>query len=354
MDDNSLISHSRPNVGDEEIAELVACARSLQLKGGPRVQALERQIAADLGYAGAVATPTCAHAIHLLLRALFPHRQAVVGLPTYVCRSVHDAITLSGCHPQILDIDTATFSVSLADTKRHGPDAVVVPHMFGVRASVEEFQKAGLVVIEDCAQRVAPPESARQEPKMPFRVLSFEATKLMTSGEGGILLSDDAMVLERVRCLRDAPYDFAEPAVGFPLTDLQAAVALAQWKRLPQSLCRRRQVAALYLETVGQEFPAHIPPAMRAADTHHFRFVLRVDDPVRFMEQGWQQKIVFRRPVAPLCLHTLFHAPGDFPVAEDVFAHLVSAPIYPALTDAAAGRVVSAMRNALGGEGFRS
>jgi dTDP-4-amino-4,6-dideoxygalactose transaminase len=330
-----MIPHSKPLWGEEEEGALLACARSLELKGGRRMAELENEVAADLGYAGAVATPTGSHAILLALRAQFPPGTRV-GCSSYICRSVYDAIAMAGCEPRLLDIDPNTFSVSVAAAKQAGVQAVVVAHMFGIRAPVETFTNRGLFVVEDCAQRLAPPEIARQEPKTPVRILSFEATKILAAGEGGLLLADDPGLLERARALRDAPYDLGRPAAGFRPTEMQAAVALMQWRKLASFLRRRSAIAAYYL--------AHLNalPAMRAQDTYHFRFLMRTDDPELFMEHAAQYGVTVRRPVAPACLHTVFGDSGSFPASEAALEQTVSLPLYPALSDDEATQVVQA------------
>lgn len=344
----NAIVHSCPDIGKDDIEALVACARSNHISAGDKVCALERRLCEDLGYKGAVATVNGSQSIHLSLRALFPQKNALVGLPSYICRTVYDAICLSGCRPVVLDIDPYTFSVSIEQTTRHSLDAIIVPHMFGIRAPIEKFVKAGLTVIEDCAQRFALQNVMIREPKTAVRILSFSAPKLLAGGEGGMLLSNDLALCERARNLRDAPYDFPEPAVCLPYTDLQAALVEAQWARLSSFLERRRRLAMFYLESLGRAYPERIVPAMMAADTYHFRFLLSVDDPVIFIKSGAKKGIAFRRPVAPMGLHTLFRIDGDFPITEKALAHVVSIPLYPRLTEDEAQKVVEVVMEVVG------
>ncbi len=342
-----MIPHSSPDLGESEVAAAALCLRSQHIKGGPRLQELENRLARDLGYAGAVAAGSCTQAIHLALRARFSGASVPVGVPSYVCREVYDAVCLAGGRPDLLDIDPHHFSIDPQSPRLPDLQAIIVPHLFGVRAPIEKFIAAGLFVIEDCAQRLPPLSVGRQEPKPQVRVLSFEATKLVTCGEGGMLLSDDATLLEKARQLRDGPYTLREPAVSSPLTDLQASVLLAQWQRWPELLDRRRTLAESYLETLGKEFPQAVVPAMRAKDTYHFRFLLNVRDPDAFMAATAKEGVTCRRPVAPSPLHRLFETPGRFPVAEEVWSRLVSIPLYPRLRDNEAVTVVRAAARAL-------
>jgi dTDP-4-amino-4,6-dideoxygalactose transaminase len=343
----SIITHSCPDIGEAEIEALVECALSLQLKGGERVGRLESLVSHDLCYPGAVAATSGAQAIHLALRARFPGGRAHVGVPSFVCRSVYDAVCLAECQPVLLDIDSDTFSLSLQAMAGQRCDAAIVPHMFGICARLQEFCATGIVVIEDCAQRLAPTATAASEPRPILRILSFEATKLLTCGEGGLLLSSENAVLERARKLRHAPYDFPEPAACLPLTDIQAAIALVQWQRLPEFLTRRRELARFYLDVLQPRFADRIADAMRRDDTYHFRFVLKSRDPDAFIRFGAGKGVHFRRPIAPIPLHRLFRTAGNFSNTEEAFSHLVSIPLYPRLTQEEAGRVVEITMQAL-------
>jgi dTDP-4-amino-4,6-dideoxygalactose transaminase len=327
-----MIPHSCPDITEEEIDALTQSARSRQLKGADSVRLLESRIADDLGYQGGVAAVSGGHALHLLLRALFRGSPVRIGLPSYTCRSFYDAICLAGCRPVLLDIDPQYLSVSVEQASTATIDAVIVPHMFGIRAPVEQFQKKGLVVIEDCAQRLAPVVIAKTEPKGCYRILSLEATKLITCGEGGLLLANDAAVLKRAQQLRDASYELTEPAVGPCLTDLQAAMTLVQWQRLGDFLVKRRNVANRYISALQEIAHSSVVPAMLRPDTFHFRFLLNIDDPQALIDAAADKGVSFRRPVAPLALHKLFLSNGHFPATDLAMQRLVSVPLYPSLT----------------------
>ncbi|MFO1531899.1 MAG: DegT/DnrJ/EryC1/StrS family aminotransferase [Kiritimatiellia bacterium] len=152
----NVIPHSRPSLGEEEAAAAAEVVRSGWLKGGPRREELERVIAADQGFAHALAVTSCTQAVHLALRARFPEGGARVVLPAYICRSVWDAVKLAGCEPVLVDSCEADLGPSLEATLTQAPEAVIVAHLAGIRAPVEGFLGRGLFVIEDCAQRIQP------------------------------------------------------------------------------------------------------------------------------------------------------------------------------------------------------
>lgn len=346
-----LIAHSCPDIGDEELRAVTECLRSLHVKGGSRRDALEEVTARDQGYREGVATTTGGHAIHLGLRILFPRGGARIGVPSYVCRSVYDACILARCVPVLTDVDPDTFAVSLTDVDQLELDAVIVAHMFGIRAPIERYLKLGLPIIEDCAQRVLPCDQVSGEPKGTVRIISLEATKLLTAGEGGLLLLDAPELARRARQLRDGGYSAQDTALWLPLTDLQASVAIVQWSRLAGFLRLRKELAAFYREKLSARFASLLPGPMFDRDNIFFRFVLSVSRPERFIEEGAALGISFRRPVAPQPLHALF-APieGSFPVTEELMRRLISIPIYPRLSQAEAEKVAEVTIALLEGE----
>jgi len=260
---------------------------------------------------------------------------------------MYDATVLAGCDPQLLDLKENSFSISPEEALRANVATVIVPHMFGIRTEVEKFLEAGLMVIEDCAQRLVPEKVWSREPKPPFRILSFSATKLLTGGTGGMVLTDDEQTYNRLCSLRDAPYDLAEPAVWMPYTDIQASLALSQWGRLEDFLTKRARLAKIYLEELEDLSGCEIPAAMYAEDTYHFRFILRVDDLNHVIDHAAKSEIVFCFPVGPMALHDLFSVKGNFANTDDAMANFVSLPLYPELSEPEARRISRVLKESV-------
>lgn len=342
-----FIPHSCPDIGPDESDALVGVVKSLYVGGGPQRKRLETVVSSDQGYAEGIATTTGSQAIHLALRAMFPRGKARVAVPDYICRSVYDAVLCAACCPVVVDIDPDHLGPQVDAVKQAEADAVIVAHLYGILAPLEDYFALGLPIIEDCAQRLSLRESARSEPKGTVRILSFEARKLLTCGEGGMLLTDDRTVAKRARNLRDGPYDFSEPALSMPMTDLQASMALVQWGRLPEFFDKRASLANFYLEGLEPEFKNLIFSAMYRPNTRPFRFLLWVEDPKEFIRSGAEMNVAFRIPLAPLTLHQLFGTSGNFSVSDNVMGHLVSIPFYPRLTEAQSEIVLHTVQRSL-------
>jgi dTDP-4-amino-4,6-dideoxygalactose transaminase len=324
-----MISHSKPTIGNEEIKAVINSLKKLRLKGNLEVSNLENKLKNYYKYKEAVAVTTGSLAVTTILKA-FNSKKLRVALPTYMCRTVYDAIYLAGAKPLLVDINPDYLSIDIKSAKKLRADVVIVPHIFGIRAPIEEFLKENWITIEDCAQRLTPVKTAIKEPKAHFKIISLEATKLLTSGEGGIILSDETGILEKIKMQRDASYNFNSPASVFPLTDIQAVIAIEQLKKLPAFLLRRKEIANFYIQNIAKEI---IHPSMFKKDTYHFRFLLNLKHPEKFIKYMLNKGITCRRPIAPFALHTLFNIKGNFKNTQETFDKAVSIPLYPSLRD---------------------
>lgn len=342
-----MIPHSRPTLTEEDVLAVAAVVRSGQIAEGPQVVAFERTMAARGGRAAAAAVTSGSAALELALRTLNVGAGDEVIIPTYACDALHHAVTRCGATPVLADADPETLSVSAADVKRRlsrHTRCLVVHHAFGLPVDLDRFAAFGLPIVEDCAQafgvsRAGRPLGAGGE----VSICSFYATKLLTTGEGGMVLGE-ADRIARVRDARD--YDERSdlaPRFNYKLTDMQAALGLAQLRRLDAFIARRRSIASRYrvaLAGLPCELPRDVPEHV------YHRFVIRVGSPIdRVIAALAALGVTARRPV----FRPLHHALGrdGFPEADRLWNACVSLPCYPLLTDADVDRVAAAVREAL-------
>ncbi|WP_447972454.1 DegT/DnrJ/EryC1/StrS family aminotransferase [Nitrospira sp. Kam-Ns4a] len=352
------IPHSRPTLGPEEARAVAAVVRSGQLAQGPRVEQFEQGLAAFLGLRGGVALSSGSAALEAALLALGVESGDEVVLPSYTCAALWLAVTRVGALPRVVDIDLATFAIDPAEVSQaltSRTRAILVPHPFGLPADLTALQDLGVPLIEDCAQTLGAVERGRAVGTVGvMTVCSFYATKLLCTGEGGMLLSNDPAVLERVRALRD--YDEAprlDPAAwNRKMTELQAALGLVQLGQLRGFLEQRAALASRYsaaLAGTGLILP-HVPEGR----SHVFyRYVVRLGGPDRSphrvddaIARLARRGVHCRRPVfRPI--HQYLGLEG-YPASEMAFATALSIPIYPSLTDKEVERTIQAVRDELG------
>ncbi len=339
---SSYIPHSKPAVGLAEAAAAARVARGGQLAQGPEVAAFEAEAARKFGFRGAAAVSSGTAALELSLRALGVGPGHEVLIPTYVCAAPWHAVRRCGAEPVLVDCEEGGANMCLKDAARkrtRRSRAVVAAGLFGVPIDLKDAAALGLPVVDDRAQSAG---AASPGPKPDVCVLSFYANKLIAAGEGGMALSADVGILERLRDLREC--DERRPdkvRQNAKLTDLQAAVGRVQLRRLPELLAARERLARAYDEAF-KDLYVELPP--RVPGRVHYRYVLgvpggRLDRLIARLERAG---VAARRPVwRPL--HWDVPCRGPFPHAECAWKTLLSVPLYPGLSRRDQARVVRAL-----------
>ncbi len=330
-----MIPHSRPDIGEAEVDAAARVLRAGMLAQGAEVAGFEAECAAFAGTRHAVAVNSGTAALHLALVVMGMGPGRTVALPSYACAALLQAVTLAGATPRLLDCAPGDDHPN-ANPGTPPPDATIVAHLFGARQS--ELPEGP--ILEDLAQALAPGAALAR----PVSIASFYATKLLTTGEGGMLLTNDAGLADEARDRRD--YDNRDdwkPRFAYKMTDLQAAIGRVQLARLPQFLARRRALAAQYDAGLEDAGLAGLPLERPHAPGHlYFRYVVRTPARDALMAHLAQCGIAAKSPVyRPL--HTVY---GSADCAEAARAHAVnvSLPLYPSLTESQILRVLQSVQ----------
>lgn len=329
-----VIAHSRPTIGDEEIAAVEKVLRSGRLAQGAEVEAFEKECAECLGWNYAVAVSSGTAAIQLALDAVQVPPGSRIAIPTYACASLPTAVMLQGSRPVLCD---AGHDLNLdPDAVPANCEGVIVAHLFGRVSRVPEHNR----VIEDVAQSMGAP---RKTPKGIAGITSFYATKLVTTGEGGMVLTDDSAVAEFVRDRRD--YDNRDEFVlrhNYKMTDFQGTLGRVQLRRLDEFIARRREIAHRY-SSAFRSLPLGIPHG----DGHvYFRYVVATDDREALHRHLIEGGVEAKRPIYQPAHHyaaLAADAEKRFPKADTAHDECLSLPIYPSLTDDEVEQVVQAV-----------
>jgi dTDP-4-amino-4,6-dideoxygalactose transaminase len=264
-----------------------------------------------------------------------------VIFPSYVCTALLNAVRYVGAKPVLAEIDPDTLNIDPANVKKRlsaRTKAVIAPHLFGLPADIDAITAMGVPVIEDCAQSVGAVIDGRRVGAFGHAaVFSFYATKVITTGEGGMVVSDDLTLLERIRDLKE--YDGKKSnrvRYNYKMTDMQAAMGMAQLQRLATFIARRRTIARKYDEAF-RALPVRLPKS----DSGHiyYRYLIRlagdVNEPVRKLaKHGIESAIPVHLP-----LHRHLNLDG-YHVTEELWKRSLSIPIYPSLTENEIKRVI--------------
>jgi perosamine synthetase len=369
----------RPWLGEEE----AAAAREVILSGwvslGPKVAEFEAAVAARVGAAHAVATNAATTALHLAFQVSGLDRGDEVILPSFTCMANANAVLIAGGHPVFADIDPDTLNLDPADVDaRITPRtrAILMVDQIGLPADLDAFRaiaaRRGLILVDDAATALG--ARYRGSPVGGHGVptcYSFHPRKMITTGEGGMMVTDDAAAAERARVLRSTGasvsdlarhqakgavfQQYFEAGYNYRLTDVQAAIGLVQLGKLDAMLAQRADQARRYGELLAANehvVPPVVPDyATPAWSSYCIR--LRSSAPVgaeEVVRRMAARNVSCRRGIAPLHNEPYFAeqlAGLRLPNTEARAADTMFLPIYPGLTPAQQEQVARALADSL-------
>ena len=380
-----------PEIGDEEIAEVVDTLRSGWITTGPKAKRFEAEFAAFLaadGHARAdalhcVAVNSATAGLHLALEALGIGPGDEVITTTHTFTATAEVVRYLGADVRLVDIDPATLNLDpQAVEAAIGPRtrAIIPVHYAGLAADMAAIvaiaQRHALKVVEDAAHALPASCGGALVGTLASdaAVFSFYANKTITTGEGGMLVTRDAALARRARVMRlhgmnrDAfdrftakvpswYYEIVAPGFKYNLTDIAAALGLQQLKKAWRFQQQRQAIAERYDEAFAG-LPLLTPPRAPAGQTHAWHlYAIRLADaaPVArdaFIERLFAAGIGASVHYIPLHLQPYWRdryclEPAQFPHSQRAFERTASLPIYTRMTDADVQRVIGAVRTAL-------
>lgn len=326
-----MILHSKPWITESDIAFVTEVLKGGMVAQGDLTELFEKELSQWVGALDGVAVGSAAGAIVLALRSLEVGESDEVILPTYVCPSVLDAVVTSGCIPVLCDVgeNWIVTEENIQAVVSSRSKAVIVPHMYGIFADISSLKSIGLPIIEDCAQAVGCKE--KRPVAGDISIFSFHPTKCLTTGEGGIAVTSNPFLLKKMKGLQGKS-DSPKFRIFSPMSNINAALGLAQLGRYSEFLSRRAEIANEYVELLKRVYPAGLP-----VDTLHnsmfFRFPLRVEGGFEDFEEKFEKLGVCVRRGVDRLLHRLMDMPDDkYPMSVKLFNSTLSIPIYPALS----------------------
>jgi perosamine synthetase len=350
------IPHSRTILADCDIEAAVGVLRSGQVNDSEVTRDLEQTAAALVGRRHAWAAASGTAALHSTLVCMGIGSGDEVLVPTYVCDDVLSAVLQAGATPVPVDVDPEDLNSDPVDAAgKIGPRsrALVLAHILGMPARVDAFRDLGIPVIEDCAHGLGADLADRPAGSDgTCSVLSFHGLKMVTAGEGGMVLTDDDEIAAVYRRLRQPDFSAGLYRLQSRMSNVLAAIAIAQLERLARTVERRRALAARYASALG-DLPKGRPLIRESSDGRRsscYRFALITDGSVPFdaIERGFRERgVIVRRPVKQLCHRALGMDKEMCPNAEALFDRVLSLPLYPNLSEQEQDTVIAAARSVL-------
>jgi perosamine synthetase len=351
-----VIPIARPQMGEEEKERVWEAMSSGSLAQGPRVKQLEDEFAAFVGADHAVATSSGTTALHLALlgHEVGPDDEVITVPFTFIASA--NSIVYTGARPVFVDIDERDFTMDVSQIEAAitaRTRAIMPVSLYGQPADMpaiaEIADRRGLAVIEDAAQAHGAAVGDRKSGTWGAGAFSFYPTKNMTTGEGGMITTRDAAYADRVRLLREhgmkVRYHHDIVGYNFRMTDIAAAIGLAQLPKLPGYNERRRAIAARY----DAALRGVVTPFVRPGVTHVFhQYTILVNERDAFAEK-LKERGVGSAIYYPIPVHRQkpFLAMGyggqSFPVTDRLTEQVVSIPVHPALSDDEVEAVIAAV-----------
>ncbi len=348
-----MILHNKPTISKDEVNAAEKVLKSGWIADGIEVKKFEDEFCKLLdskpGHAAALSSGTAA--LYVTLVSLGIKKNDEVIIPTYVCSALLNAIYLALARPVLVDINPDDFNISFEETKKNittKTKAIIIPHTFGMPADVEKFIKLGVPIIEDCAQAIGAKLYNRHLGTFgKAAIFSFYASKVLTTGYGGMVFSKDESFIEKIKDYREFDCRKKYKArFNFKMSDLQAAIGTVQLKKLPLFLKKREKIANDYYKILPL---AKVWPQrnIKNKKPNFYRFLIQNNKPVtlkKFMEKKGIETIV------PIETHELLHRylnqnPHNFPISERVAKTTLSLPIHPSLTLQEAEKIKKHLKN---------
>lgn len=377
----TFIPYCRPDMSDEEIAAVVECMRNGWLTTGPKVREFEQAFAQASGVKHAIAVNSCTAALHigLLAAGVRPGDEVVMPALTFVAGA---QCTLEiGATPVFCDVDEETLTADVEHFEQAvtpKTKAIIAMPYGGRPMNVKRLaafaRERGLALIEDAAHAAGMLDDGEWAgTHSTLAAYSFYATKNLTTAEGGVLLTNDDEVMERVRVLslhgmdRDAwkrytakgswQYDVREPGFKYNMPDIAAAMGIVQLRRLSAMQERRDEIAARYIEAfAGVPGLACQKPAQGERDRHSWcMFVVRIDPQAAGIERDEFIEALKAANVGTSVHYIPTHrfsayrhlASDRLATTDRVWRLIVSLPLYPTMSDDEVEYVISTVKSVI-------
>jgi UDP-4-amino-4,6-dideoxy-N-acetyl-beta-L-altrosamine transaminase len=380
----SFIPYGRQSISEADIQAVVDVLRSDFLTQGPAVPAFETALAARVGASHGVAVCNATAALHLACLALDVGPGDRVWTSPITFTASANCARYCGAQVDFVDIDPATFNMSavaleqkLEAARKAGtlPKVVIPVHLCGQSCDMAAIRdlalRYGFRIIEDASHAIGghyrngPVGDGRYSD---ITVFSFHPVKIITTGEGGMAVTNDPALARRMALLRshgitreagemthppDGPWYYQQVALGFNyrMTDIQAALGLSQLGYLDAWVVRRDHIASRY-DAALQGLAVTRPGRLAEARSAWHLYVVQVEHRRTVFECMRADGIGVNVHYIPVHLQPYYRAlgfkPGDFPVAEAYYEKAISIPVFASLTEAEQDRVIESLTRALG------
>lgn len=359
-----MIPIARPILGADELAAVKEVLDSGMLAQGPKVKAFEAAFARDIGRRHGIAVANGTEALHLALIAHGIKEKSEVLIPPLTFFATASTVLQCGARPLFSDVDPSSYNLdpsTVAAAMTRKTAAIMPVHLYGQTAEMDPIleiaKDRGIPIIEDAAQAHGAEYHGKKAGNLgDTACFSFYATKNMTTGEGGMILTDDDAIAEKCRLLRDhgqvSKYEHALVGFNYRMTDIAAAIGLVQLKKM-EGWVKQRRANARALTKGLEGIEGLVPPFEGNWMVHsYYQYIVRREDTfplardeiVRILTEdgigcrpSYPKPLYHQQPIRDLRIR------GRCPVAEDVIPRLFELPVHPGVGPPEVERILEAV-----------
>ena len=372
------LPYGRQWLADDDVAAVLAVLRSDWLTTGPKVDEFERAFAETVGAKEAVAVSSGTAALHAAMHAVGVGPGDEVIVPPMTFAATANCVVYQGGTPVFADVNPDTLLIDPVQVERKitvRTKAIIAVDYAGQPCEYGALQRIAdqydLALVADACHALGGSHEGRAVGTLAdLSVFSFHPVKHITTGEGGMITTNNAHLARRMRVFRNHGittdhrqreqrgswfYEMAELGYNYRISDIQCALGLSQLQKLSIWVCRRQEIAGLYQKAFAQ-MPAIVPLRVRTDVSHAYHlYVVRLDlerlsvDRGTFFAALRAEGIGVNVHYVPVHLHPFYRerfgtGPGMCPQAEDAYTHIVSLPVFPMMSDSDVEDVIGAIR----------
>ena len=374
-----MIPYGRQWITKEDISAVVKVLKSDWITQGPKIAEFERTVAKYCGarYAVAVSSGTAALHVACLAAGIKQGDEVITSPVTFVASA--NCVLYCGGKPVFADIEEKTANIDAFEIEKkiNKKTKAIIPvdfagHPCDLDAILKIAKKRGLLVIEDAAHSLGAKYKGKKIGGLAdMTILSFHPVKHITTGEGGMVLTNDKKLYSRLLLYRTHGitrdpeelednhgawyYEMKVLGYNYRITDIQCALGISQLKRLDYFVKRRREIAEIYKKELSSIKAIELPAEEDSCRSSYHLYVIRVKDKTKragIFQQLRTKGIMANVHYIPVHLHPYYrqnfgYKKGDFPIAEDYYQRAISLPIYPKMNLNQVKRIIIAVKDAL-------
>ncbi|WP_019551934.1 UDP-4-amino-4,6-dideoxy-N-acetyl-beta-L-altrosamine transaminase [Propionispira raffinosivorans] len=381
-----MIFYGKQDINQTDINQVIDVLKSDFLTQGPMIEKFEKRVAKYCGAQYAVAVTNATSALHIACLAAGVGKDDILWTSPNTFVASANCARYCGAEVDFVDIDSATYNISVAELElklkntEKKPKIVVPVHFSGQSCDMERIyelaQQYSFIVLEDASHCIGGNYKDSKIGSCKYSdmtIFSFHPVKIITTGEGGMVLTNNKELYQKLLLFRshgitrdeallqgksDGPWYYQQIDLGFNyrMTDMQAALGYSQMDRLDEFVARRRYLAKRYNELL-QNLPLTLPYQAAGTNSSWHLYVVRLDfgkiklSKKEFFVQMKEKGIVLNVHYIPVHMQPYYQQlgfkSGDFPVSEQYYEEVFTLPLYYSLTDEQQGQIVEALQKVL-------